>query len=69
MDIKLEDLQKALAPHNLKIVSQAFLKRLEMDFYLHEYASYEEYRKVQILHNKRKINNVWADQKTLYLVV
>lgn len=36
-----------------------------MDFYLHEYKSYEEYRAVQIFHNKRKIKNVWADERTL----
>jgi len=36
-----------------------------IDFYLHKYTSYEEYRDVQIFHNKRKINNVWADDRTL----
>ena len=36
-----------------------------VDFYLHEYDSYEEYRDVQIRHNKRKINNIWADEATL----
>ena len=38
------------------------------DFYLHEYGSYEEYKSVQIFHNKRKISSVWADEKTLNLV-
>ena len=35
------------------------------DFYLHEYESYEQYREVQIFHNKRKIHGVWADRVTL----
>tara|TARA_A100001388_G_scaffold241708_1_gene198134 strand:+ start:98 stop:868 length:771 start_codon:yes stop_codon:yes gene_type:complete len=36
-----------------------------IDFYLHEYSSYEEYKKLQVFHNKRKINKVFADEKTL----
>lgn len=36
--------------------------------YLHEYTSYEEYRAIQIQHNKRKIDRVWADEETLGLV-
>ena len=36
-----------------------------IDFYLHEYSSYEEYKKLQIFHNKRKIKKVFADKKTL----
>jgi SAM-dependent methyltransferase len=39
-----------------------------IDYYLHEYKSYEEYRDTQIAHNVRKINNVWADESTLALV-
>ena len=35
------------------------------DFYLREYKSYKEYRDVQVFHNKRKINKVFADEKTL----
>ena len=35
------------------------------DYYLREYSSYEEYKKVQIFHNKRKINKVFADKTTL----
>lgn len=35
------------------------------DYYLHEYPSYERYREVQIFHNKKKINKVWADEVTL----
>ena len=36
-----------------------------IDYYLHEYKSYKEYKNVQIYHNKRKINKVFADKKTL----
>lgn len=45
------------------------IRRKHQDFYLHEYHSYEDYKKTQILHNKRKINNVWADEATLDLVI
>ena len=45
------------------------VKRKFSDFYLHEYSSYEEYRRIQILHNKRKLTEVWADKATLDLVV
>ena len=33
--------------------------------YLHNYSSYEEYKQIQIYHNKRKIDKVWADEATL----
>ena len=36
-----------------------------VDYYLHEYPSYERYRDVQVFHNKRKIDSVWADKHTL----
>jgi len=35
------------------------------DFYLHEYDSYEDYRRIQVFHNKRKIQIIWADERTL----
>jgi hypothetical protein len=38
------------------------------DMYLHEYDSYEQYREVQIFHNRRKIDVVWADEATLTTV-
>jgi hypothetical protein len=40
-------------------------KQSLVDFYLHKYDSYEQYKRVQIFHNKRKINNIWADEFTL----
>ncbi|MCB1759294.1 MAG: hypothetical protein KDI68_05860 [Gammaproteobacteria bacterium] len=45
------------------------VRRKHDDFFLYEYASYEEYRQVQELHNKRKINEIWADEATLDLVI
>jgi len=42
--------------------------RAFVDFYLHRYASYEEYRRVQIYHNLRKLKRVWADAPTLDLL-
>ncbi len=35
---------------------------------LHRYASYDEYRDIQILHNRRKLDQVWADEGTLSLI-
>ena len=39
-----------------------------VDYRLHEYSSYEEYRAGQIATNKRKIDKVWADETILSLV-
>src|SRR5688572_374755 len=36
-----------------------------VDFYLHKYSSYEEYRDTQVRYNLQKITNVWADEATL----
>lgn len=41
------------------------LKKDIVDFYLHSYSSYEEYRNTQILHNERKLGQIWADETTL----
>jgi len=40
-------------------------KKEVVDFYLHEYKSYEQYRDVQIFHNIRKLETIWADKVTL----
>ena len=50
-----------LRPLGYEIVN----RRRLVDFYLHEYESYEQYREVQTYHNKRKIDRVWADEATL----
>jgi len=43
--------------------SKAFI-----DYHLHAYSSYEEYRRVQIYHNYRKLGRVWADAGTMDLL-
>lgn len=43
--------------------SKAFI-----DFHLHEYQSYQDYRRVQVYHNYRKLDRVWADTGTLDLL-
>lgn len=55
---------RMLKPFNYEVVRSTAL----VDFYLHEYESYEKYKAVQILYNKKKLNNVWADAKTLQLI-
>lgn len=45
------------------------LRKSVPDFYLHEYSSYEEYKDTQIFHNKRKIHQVWADPRTLDIII
>lgn len=64
----LGDVRKAAARYGLEVVTKDRLAKVSMDFYLHQYESYEQYREEQIFHNKRKINIVWADEKTLDIV-
>lgn len=45
------------------------LKASDADFRLHEYLSYEDYRSTQIVTNEQKLQQVWADEQTLDLVV
>ena len=49
----------------------ALVKAHHLDpLYQHQYkGGYEEYRKIQIRHNKRKLENVWADETTLGRIV
>jgi SAM-dependent methyltransferase len=47
---------------------EAFRREDVVDYYLHTYKSYEEYRQTQITHNIRKIKDVWADEATLELL-
>lgn len=37
-------------------------------FRLHQYPSYEAYRDTQVFHNKRKLSEIWADERTLGMV-
>jgi len=48
-----------------KDAMEAMSKIETIDFRLHKYASYEEYRDFQIFYNKQKIDKVWADRFTL----
>lgn len=36
-----------------------------LDYSLFKYTNFDEYKKIQTFHNKRKINHTWADEKTL----
>ncbi len=44
-------------------------KKEKLDFYLHQYKNYEEYKKIQIFHNKRKLYKVFATKKVLNIVI
>ena len=36
---------------------------------IYKYKNYEEYKSTQIYYNKKKIDNVWADEKTLKMII
>ena len=44
------------------------LDKLNNLFYLHKYSSYKEYVSIQRNETEQGFNDIWADQKTLYLV-
>jgi hypothetical protein len=44
-------------------------KKEKLDFYLHQYKNYEEYKKIQIFHNKRKLHKVFVTKKVLNIVI
>lgn len=52
-------LNRALDPFGYAIA------RNSPELYLHQYESYEQYKSVQVFHNKRKLDRVWADEGTL----
>ena len=60
-------LDNLVRPFGLRVVKKPLRANL---LYQHEYVGgYEEYRATQIEHNRRKLNNVWADETTLTAVV
>lgn len=66
---------KTKASKIIRIACDPLLKFLGLEItkksplcYLHSYSSYEEYKEVQIYHNKRKLSQVWADDATLVKV-
>lgn len=69
MEVKISDIQVALQPLGLEIVTKKYIDRLKEDFVLIEYGSYDEYRDIQKKYNVEKINKVWADAPTLDLII
>ena len=57
----LEETSKILKELGFEVVPK---KRL-VDFYLHKYNSYEQYKESQIRLNKKKLDLIWADENTL----
>ena len=57
----LEETAKILKDLGFEVVPK---KRL-VDFYLHKYNSYEQYKESQIRLNKKKLDLIWADENTL----
>lgn len=60
---------------HLKNIANWLLKPLKIKLvkdlplvYVHSYKSYEEYARSQIFHNKRKLDQIWADDDTLTAV-
>ena len=35
---------------------------------IHKYKNYEEYKETQVFYNKKKLNHVWADEKSLSII-
>lgn len=59
-------LNRLVTPLGLRVVKA---RDLEM-VYQHEYSGgYDQYRDVQVHHNKRKIEQVWADEGTLEAII
>lgn len=44
-------------------------KKAKLDFYLYQYKNYQEYKKIQIFHNKRKLTKVFAKKKVLNIII
>ncbi len=64
--MKLISIIKRLINFVLKPIGYSVVPSKDtIDFYLHKYSSYEEYARVQIHWNKKKLNNIWADEVTL----
>ena len=58
-------LDKFVRPFGLRVVKAHQIELL----YQHTYSGgYEQYRKIQIAHNKRKLDKVWADENTLSVI-
>ena len=62
-------INKLLGFFNLKLVKKRVFEIHNSDFYLHQYSSFKDYEKVQVTHNIRKINRVWADENSLNFII
>jgi len=62
----LKAVNAALKMAGLRVVPRHYTQMV----YQHDYgqAGYEEYKRIQVLHNRRKLNQVWADDATLSVV-
>ena len=39
-----------------------------VDYYLHKYENYAQYKGIQVVHNRKKIEDVWSDRTTLSII-
>ena len=59
-------LDQIVRPFGLRVIKK---HHAEITYQHHYTGGYAEYRDTQIKHNKRKLNNVWADEVTLSRIV
>jgi len=63
---------KTFLKKNTKLFFSLFgyeINKKYSNIYIHKYKSYQEYKDIQIFHNKRKIQKVWASKNTLNKVI
>lgn len=58
-------IKKILKLFGYQLIRINYLKKLNIDYYLYNYSSDEEYKSTQIKYNKQKLDNVWADEETM----
>ncbi|PLX36351.1 MAG: hypothetical protein C0606_16830 [Hyphomicrobiales bacterium] len=59
-------IDRLVRPFGLRVITTQDAEMV----YFHEYeGGYSQYRETQIFHNKRKLHHVWADKKTLSMIV
>jgi len=65
-DLVLRALNRIIGLFGLSVVPNQSL----LLTYQHEYGGdgYEAYKRIQVFHNKRKIDEVWADDETLQII-
>ena len=68
MEILKRLLTKLINIFNFLISSSPYelvRKKKNQEVYLYKYKNYEEYKNIQIKHNIKKLDNVWADENVL----